>query len=132
MIDIQWEQGFAVGHERIDHEHQVFLDLIKNASLADEEDAPKERILRLLEEVRKYADFHFFSEENIMLDTGYPDYDAHRQEHRRLLAHLDDQVFRYHAGVSPLSALVEFLFEWFALHTTRTDKRFAQFLGCSS
>ncbi|EGV31147.1 hemerythrin-like metal-binding protein [Thiorhodococcus drewsii AZ1] len=123
MIDIEWDNKFSVGHERIDHEHQVFLDLIKNVSLCDDEHMPRERVFRLLTEIGKYADFHFYSEENIMLDTGYPDYEAHKREHSMLLCKLYDYIHRYRVEDIDLDSMVEFLFEWFALHTTGSDKR---------
>jgi len=127
MIEIQWDDKFAVGHERIDHEHQVFLDLIRNVSLADEQQAPRERILRLLTEIRKYADFHFYSEENIMLDHAYPDYEAHKREHAMLVSLLDNRIHQYRLEEIDLGCMVEFLFQWFALHTTGSDKKLASY-----
>ncbi len=129
MITIAWDAKFSVGHERIDHEHQVFLDLIKNASLAEYESAPRERILRLLMEVRKYAEFHFYSEENIMIDHRYPELDRHRGEHEVLLAKLDESIQDYREGTISLGKLVEFLFQWFALHTAGSDKQLTAFIG---
>lgn len=129
MINIVWDQKFAVGHERIDHEHQVFLDLIKNASLAGEEETPKEKVVRLLNEVRKYAEFHFYSEENVMLDLAYPDYEEHKREHQALLAVLEDRVHDYKNDRVELDEIVEFLFDWFALHTTGTDKKLTRHIN---
>ncbi|MFD2113278.1 bacteriohemerythrin [Thiorhodococcus fuscus] len=128
MIDIEWDNKFSVGHERIDHEHQVFLDLIKNVSLCDDENMPRERVFRLLTEIGKYADFHFYSEENIMLDADYPDYEAHKCEHSMLLCKLYDYIHRYRVEDIDLGSMVEFLFEWFALHTTGSDKRLVNYI----
>lgn len=129
MKDLRWDDRFNVGHPRIDHEHQVFLDLIRSVHRAAEDGATAERVHRLLTEVRKYADFHFYSEENLMLDCAYPDYEAHRGEHQRLLASLDDKLQRYRGGALGLADLVEFLFTWFALHTTGSDKKIAAYLA---
>ena len=129
MLNLKWDQKYSVGHSRIDHEHQVFLNLIKNVSLADDTHKSREDILRLLIEVKKYADFHFYSEENIMLDHQYPDYDEHKKEHERLLAKLDDQFHSYKVGAIELHSVVEFLFNWFALHTTGTDKRLVNYIS---
>jgi len=125
MLDIQWNDKFSVGHERIDHEHQVFLDLIRNVAYAADHHFPQERITRLLEEVRKYADFHFYSEENIMLDNDYPDYEAHHREHKLLLFRLDDKLCELRKGDIGLHEIVQFLFEWFALHTIASDRKLA-------
>lgn len=129
MIDMRWDNKYCVGHERIDHEHRVFLDLIVNVSHAEEQRSTKERIQRLLTELRKYAEFHFYSEENIMLDHGFPEYEAHRCEHAVLVAELERRAHDYLRDEIPLDDLVEFLFRWFALHTTGSDKRLARHLS---
>ncbi len=130
MIEILWDNKFSVGHDRIDHEHQVFVDLIRNVSIMEESGEKQQaRILRTLKEIQKYAEFHFLSEENIMLDVSYPDYDDHKREHERLLSKLKDHIFEYTHGNYSLEALVEFLFEWFALHTTDIDKRLAKYIA---
>lgn len=125
MINITWDEKYSIGHARIDHEHQVFVDLIINVSRADDQQSSKDRVMRLLTELRKYAEFHFCSEENIMLDHDFPEYETHRQEHVRLLCDLDRRVHDYRLDVAALSDLVDFLFQWFALHTTCSDKRLA-------
>lgn len=128
MIDIHWDRRYEVGHPRIDHEHQVFVDLIRSVSREAQRGVPSERAARLLTEVKKYAEFHFVSEENIMLDTGYPDVERHRQEHSRLLFELDDRLQQVRLGAIGLEDVAEFMFEWFALHTTQEDKKIAQYL----
>ncbi|NEV61639.1 hypothetical protein [Thiorhodococcus minor] len=63
-----------------------------------------------------------------MIDVGYPDYDAHRCEHKRLLALLEDRAYSVlHDEMSPLG-LATFLFEWFALHRIQVDKKLGAFL----
>lgn len=125
MIDIQWDQKFEIGHPRIDNEHRVFVDLIRAVSQAAEQGAPRDKAQRLLLEVRKYAEFHFLSEENLMLDVGFEDYATHHDEHVWLLRRLEDEMHRFDDNALPLSALADFMFEWFALHTTRDDRKLA-------
>ena len=127
-MEIKWDKKFELGVERIDHEHRVFVDLIHNAARAAQDGSPVERILRLLGEIRKYAEFHFYSEENIMIDIAYPGYDDHREDHSMLLARLDDMQFNYRNGIIDLDNVVEFLYEWFAMHTTRVDSQIADYL----
>jgi len=129
MKTIEWSQKYCVGHDRIDHEHQVFFDLIKNVERAELEGYATERVMRMLEEVRKYADFHFFSEENIMIDHGYPAYAEHHREHNLLLFNLEDKFYNFRAGKIPLSDVVEFMLEWFLVHTTGTDQKLASYLA---
>ena len=127
-IDIQGDKKFEVGHPRLDHDHHIFLDLIRNVSQASERQEPKEWCMRLLREVKKFADFLFFSEENIMLRTGYPDYAEHQQKHVELLVRLEDRMDAYASDRINLDAVVVFMFDWFAMHTTQSDKKLGKYL----
>lgn len=129
MINIIWDDKFEVGHQRIDNEHRVFVDLIRAASSEAESHCSKEKGMRILLEVQKYAEFHFISEENIMLDVGYPDYSAHHDEHQGLLRRLDEEAHRYYSDEIGLDGLANFMFEWFALHTTAADKKLTQYIA---
>lgn len=131
-IDIPWEKKFEVGRPRIDSEHQVFLDLIRNVSLASERQEPKDWCLRLLREVEKFVDFHFFSEENLMLRTGYPDYLEHQKKHTELLQSLQERTQAYAHDRINLEAVVVFLFDWFVMHTAQADKKLGKFLDSQS
>ncbi len=129
MINVEWDKKFEVGHERIDFEHKIFLNLIRDASRLPERQVSRKRVLMHLDEVKKYAVFHFTSEENIMFDVDYPDIDPHHKEHQMLLALLDSRVHEYRVDEIGLDQVVEFLFEWFALHTTQVDTRLARYIA---
>jgi hemerythrin len=129
MIKVEWSPKFEVGHERIDFEHRIFLNLIREASLLEDRGTSKERIMKHLDEVKRYTQFHFTSEENIMFDVAYPEIETHQQEHARLIAQFDEKAYRYRSGESGLDEVVAFMFEWFALHTTQVDTRLAQYIA---
>jgi hemerythrin len=129
LITVEWSKNFEVGHERIDFEHKIFLNLIRDASLLPEREAGRERILMHLNEVKQYAVFHFISEENIMYDVDYPDITVHKKEHDMLLALFDSRVHQYLSEEIDLDEVVEFLFEWFALHTTQVDTRLTEYIA---
>ncbi len=128
-ITLAWDSKFEIGHERIDSEHRIFLSLIRDLSVESDTGASKERIERTLHEIFKYADFHFTSEENIMADLAYPQLAAHKQEHKMLLAQLKNFIQRYRADLQSPETVVDFLFQWFALHTTQEDKLIAKFIA---
>lgn len=127
-INLPWDTKFEIGHERIDAEHRIFLNLIRELSLEAETGAPRERVLRTLEEIYKYADFHFTSEENIMADMDYPGLAAQEDAHGRLLTQLKAEMHDFRAGKQVPAAIVSFIFQWFALHTTQDDRQIAKFV----
>ncbi|MGY6277613.1 bacteriohemerythrin [Methylomonas sp. MgM2] len=127
-IDIPWEKKFETGNLRIDREHRIFLDLIRNVAEALDRQEPKDWCMRLLREVEKFIDFHFFSEENLMLRVGYPDYVEHQQKHAELLVSLQERMQAYSDDRINLEAIVVFLFDWFVMHTSQFDKKLGKFL----
>ena len=125
-MNIAWDNKYEIGIDRIDFEHRIFLGLIKDLSDAVEGGQPRTKLSRIIDEIRLYAAFHFLSEENIMIDIDYPDLQPHREEHARLLSLLDDKLHTFAAEeTSDGSEIVEFVFQWFALHTTQVDKQIA-------
>ena len=128
-ITLPWDIKFEIGHERIDSEHRIFLSLIRDLSVYAETKVAKKRVERTLNEIYKYADFHFTSEENIMADFDYPHISEHHQTHKMLLAQLKNVIHDFHSESQSAEEIVSFLFQWFALHTTQDDKRIAEFIG---
>lgn len=131
MTALKWSSSFDLGVERIDFEHRIFLGLIQAYVEAVKSSAERERLRRMIKEIRKYAEFHFLSEENLMLDVGYPDYHNHHDLHKYLLAQLEDFGHDIAVGARSYEQLGDFLFEWFALHTTTVDKHIADFIAAN-
>jgi len=126
VFQLDWDSKFEVGHERIDFEHQIFLGLIKK--LAESEKSSSSRFERYLIELRKYAEFHFFSEENIMIDCDYPGYIKHKSLHNALFEEFDDHFQRYINKNLQEGEFVAFLYEWFIHHTMIEDLKLSDFV----
>jgi hemerythrin len=76
----------------------------------------------------KYADFHFTSEENIMIREEYPDYQWHKRIHERLKIELRDKIHIMKYEFIDFELLLQFLIAWFKGHTTEEDKRLGTFI----
>ncbi len=120
-----WDQKFEVGHDRIDAEHRIFFGLIVDFKEAQLAGAPKDKLLRILNEISKYAEFHFVSEENIMIDFGYIELEEHQKLHQQLLAEVLDKYYEFKHDMIHADGIFDFIFLWFALHTSREDKKLA-------
>jgi len=128
MFRSVWKAAYETGHPRIDFEHRIFLDLILQIETDLFENAPPDQIERRIIELYKYTDFHFFSEESIMIDVAFPDIDAHRRNHELLLDEL--RGFSGSLSVETLRKkdIVGFLIEWFSFHTAGEDIRLAVYV----
>jgi hemerythrin len=121
-MELEWESDFETGNEDVDLQHRYFLDLINRIrkSFSESNDiAYKEK---LIIELRKYADFHFTSEENIATFCNLSGVSGHHQRHLELL-----EEFKHHAedlanGLKTIDQFLGFLTDWFVGHTIYEDK----------
>ena len=120
---IQWSKDYEVGHERIDFEHRIFADLINALAEKIEQGADHLSVSRTVRELIKYADFHFTSEENIMIEIGYPEVRDHARLHEQLQADLGHRVTLMATGRIAPAELLAFLIDWFVAHTRQEDTR---------
>lgn len=128
-IRIEWQSWFEVGHVRIDSEHRTFFDIIKAIDHDIRSGADAMKVLRSLNELKLYTEFHFASEENIMEDLRYPDIKAHRVNHKRILAEMNDYITDIRAGIDRAHELIPFLFEWFCGHTVNEDSKLSKYIA---
>ena len=128
-MTLKWDPRYELGHERIDAEHRIFLGLIVEFEELTMQGGARDKLIRTLNEICKYAEFHFLSEENVMADCHYPEQMQHAGLHRKLLAEVTDELFQLTAGKVEPSHVFEFLFQWFALHTTTEDKKLVSYIG---
>ena len=126
---IEWNDAYAIGNERIDFEHKIFIGLIAEFQLAIANSSPKDRLVRILNEILKYAEFHFVSEENLMLESGYPEVNQHRLLHMQLLSRFSVKIYEMELGMCQPDEVDRFLIDWFTHHTKQEDKRIVDHLS---
>ena len=129
MDIVSWKESYSVGNEQIDHEHMVFIKIIGRVHGAVIQGKSMDDVKRIMCELEKYALFHFVSEENIMIDSAFPDVAGHKKEHEKLLNTLDGKVKEIISGEEPPTTLISFLIDWFVLHTTSQDLELAKHLA---
>jgi hemerythrin len=81
MRQIEWIDDFSTGVEEIDRQHKDFVKLINRLNIVQEHGNKKAIAVRLLNELGKYVEYHFASEENIMFLTRYPALERQQQAH---------------------------------------------------
>ena len=129
MNIVSWKESYTVGNEQIDHEHMVFIDIIGRVHEAVIKGKSIDDLKRILDELEKYASFHFTSEENIMIDNSFPDVVEHKNEHEKLLTALNDKTTEIIRGGEDPTHLVSFLIDWFVHHTTSLDLQLSKHLA---
>ncbi len=128
-----WNKAFETGIEEIDRQHQELFrigsELYRNLE-AEPGRVLGDHILDCLESLAMYAAFHFETEESLFDRYGYTDCEAHIQEHREFIAHLEgfdlEQADRdQNAAVRDL---LSFISQWIFRHISKTDFRYTAHL----
>lgn len=132
MYNIEWKKSFEIGNKHIDAEHIIFLSLIKTYSISEAQQVPKEQLFRMLSEIGAYAVFHFISEENLMINSRYPEYEHHKSLHEALLVDFADIKIRFVNDQTGRGEVVDFLYHWFVHHTAIEDSLIAKHLAASA
>jgi hemerythrin len=129
MTKVAWDDSLSVGVEEIDEQHKTFLKLVNRLQAMYERDAARDLTFRLLLELVKYWEYHFISEENLMLFTKCPLLERHQHQHQKLLQTLGERTTACEAGHERIDSIVDFLTKWFIVHTKEEDKLVGQYIN---
>lgn len=123
---MEWKPEYATGIHNIDHQHKEVVKIITLYEKISEDKASWREAHSLILLTTEFMEFHFSVEESLMRLLPYPDRDAHRAEHQRVLEHISDIERRMlredmHDRLAPL--MRHCLFG----HIVAGDKRLAQY-----
>lgn len=123
---MKWPDEYNIGIEKVDSQHRkLFRMLVQlKQSFAKDEDSAK--ALRFLVD---YTKEHFSSEEALMQEIDYPEYEAHRKIHQRLIDQVTDILTGLKSGdrLDPPS-LIRFLTDWLLTHIGEEDRQIGVFM----
>lgn len=125
---IHWDDKLRIGNDLIDDEHRLMVMLCKKLDCAIRENVPKNQLVRTVLEMKKFAEFHFVSEENLMLESGYPGYAMHEKIHSQLLLQLDVVAGRINQGTADPQETLEFIWNWLGTHIENEDMKIGVYL----
>lgn len=128
---LSWRDEFMVGEATIDGQHHELLDhmnrLSQQVTLGD-----RTGIDEIMAFIGNYVHFHFETEEAMMRKANYPLIAAHVREHRSFVErylHLSADIAAQRSDPLYLGFQIQlFLFDWFANHSTRTDRHLGRFM----
>jgi hemerythrin len=130
MHDILHTEPVKLGDKTIDAEHDLQMQLLDSLSheLAKGGDSAPAR--HILEQFIEFSDMHFLSEQLIMRLNAYPAYEAHLEEHTRLMKKVRQmrENIVHGENVSSLQVLLE-LRDWLLHHIATDDAAFGEFLN---
>ncbi len=122
---IVWNESFSVGIRKIDKQHQELIKIMNLLVENEDTNGHSETIASVLERMTQYAHYHFETEEALMLEYEYPEYESHRDDHTD---------FKIKTAKFCLDALqrketlpddvITYLRHWLTHHILRTDMKY--------
>ena len=118
-----------MGIEKLDRQHAQFQVFIEKFRQEVEFGRGTEALEDLLHQLFDYARLHFRDEEVMMSRHGYPALNAHRSEHRKIAAKLQNAIDRLHTLDNPHpESVLKLVMETFVNHLQTHDSEMAKFL----
>ena len=126
---IKWSDKYLLGVDLIDEQHKELFriageayDLLKNEFYLDKYD----RVVKLIEELKQYAVFHFETEEKYMMEIGYKKFFSHKVIHNEFieevngidLEKMDENQEEY------LASIIQFVVDWIEQHILKMDRQY--------
>ena len=126
---IEWQASYSVGIDSIDQQHKKLVNLINQLQTAVDYSTGEEFEREALDALVDYTKSHFGHEEALMQKYGYPGYEPHTGEHKKMIREVDNLLAEY--DKDPEQAIrhaLNFLREWLINHINGTDKQYSGFL----
>ena len=124
-----WQQSIVTGVAEVDVEHQLQVRLVESLQRAVATRQGRDTIGALLTQLADASNVHFMSEELLMRLHSWARYQAHVEEHRRLLEDLDALRALFDqgddAGLQEGAGRVQ---AWLISHIRGMDRAFAEYV----
>ena len=131
MAKIEWDDSLSIGINIIDDQHKMLIQRLNDLSSAVEMMRGEVEIMKTIEFMIDYTDFHFTSEEKHMVEQNYPDLEHQLAQHaefknslKRILEDFEDEGITRQLTTS----IDTFLTNWLIKHIKGLDMKFSKFL----
>ena len=127
---VEWSDALSVGVDELDAQHKVLVGLINEMHAAIEERRGRDVVESILTRLAEYTRIHFAVEESLMQLLGFPDFDAHREEHRELIVQVNELRRKVEGGTTALGLeLMHVLKLWLTRHMMQSDQEYARYFA---
>jgi len=129
---IHWEKELELDNPLIDTQHRILILLCRKLDISIKTREADKTIINVMQELKKFTEFHFVSEENLMREIGYPHVDDHAHIHSDLLRQLDIALSKIGHRQEFPEDLLFFLNKWLAYHVIHEDLKIADYVKNSN
>ncbi|MBC7951590.1 MAG: bacteriohemerythrin [Rhodospirillaceae bacterium] len=129
-VMLSWHEEYRVDVLRLDTQHRRLFEQAN--AIVDAVDCGRElsEVLSLMDAIAEYARYHFGEEEALMERYAYPETEAHRARHARLMDMLaENRAQIEERGFAESAGILTFLKEWLVNHICTEDRRYTSYLN---
>jgi hemerythrin-like metal-binding protein len=130
MALITWSDRLSVGVERIDKQHRQLVDLLNSLHAEMLAGRGMQALSEVLGNLIQYTKTHFNTEETLFRNHGYPDAQAHKQQHDELTEKAVALAREVSSGRATLTLpTMNFLKDWLSNHILKSDMAYKPFFA---
>ena len=132
MTCIEWNDDLSVGIDLIDEQHKTLIQKLAELSKAVETSQGASEIMKSLEFMYDYTNFHFTDEEKQMAKYDYPGLEEHKKLHAKFTRPLKqlEEDFEEEGATGPLAESINtFLLNWLVKHIKGEDVKFGAYIN---
>lgn len=124
-----WRSEFSVNIDSIDNQHKELFALAGKLAKSIRNNEGEQPVNLILNELVKYAEFHFKYEEDFFHKYNFPDAENHIKFHRNFEDTIAGFKFVSDRGKQlPPIRVVSFLYNWLTAHILKEDMGYSSFL----
>ncbi|UCE41366.1 MAG: hemerythrin family protein [Candidatus Aminicenantes bacterium] len=132
MAKIEWDDSLSVGVGLIDEQHKMLIQKLRDLSDALDEGREFNKIMKTLDFMIDYTDFHFSTEEKHMAEHDYPELEDQKNQHEHFKVTLNHilEDFKEEGPTKALATSINvFLLNWLINHIKGTDLKLGKFFA---
>ena len=136
MMRIHWDRSIGIGVPKLDDDHKRLIGTMNYLRAHQHQGVASEAVSLVIEQIREFASLHFPREEAYMESIDYPDFEAHKQQHKQFREKITALCLDVmgHKTSAP-EDIYRFLHQWVIEHILHEDKQIQAFnqakIACS-
>jgi hemerythrin len=125
--DFKWKKEYSVQVEEIDNQHKKLVEMIFELFTAINNQSTKEELGSILDNLIKYAGYHFSTEEKYFKKFNYENTTEHIEEHIKFAEKMIGLQKQYKNKEIEISfELIDFLEDWLLDHLITADQKYVE------
>ncbi|MEG3640885.1 bacteriohemerythrin [Magnetococcus sp. PR-3] len=125
-----WRDAFTIGVHEMDTHHKKLVEIANSIMEIIRSNMGKESLMKAVDSLVSYTEYHFRSEEQVMSSYGYPDVEEHKKLHVKLV----EQVVAFQDEIEKRDTFdgidfQGFFSDWLIKHILNEDRRYAMHLN---